>query len=219
MKKIISLNIILIVMIIFTVGVIKFSPVVIAGYNMYKEATNHVSISAKADEIKNKENYIKLDEISDLYKDKLLKSEDKRFYYHFGMDPIATMRAAANNLLEGRYAQGGSTITQQLAKNMYFSFEKKFERKVAELFVAFQLENDFTKDEILELYCNITYFGEGCYGLKEAAMHYYGSTPAKLTDSQIDALVWTLKSPNNYNPNKYKNIAKVENFKMQLAVN
>jgi membrane peptidoglycan carboxypeptidase len=106
--------------------------------------------------------------------------------------------------MAGRFEQGGSTITQQLAKNMYFSFEKKYERKVAELFVAFQLEKELTKDEILELYCNIAYYGEGCYGLKQAAEHYYGVDPLELSEVQIVALVWTLKSPNNYNPNAYK---------------
>ncbi len=163
-----------------------------------------MSISDKVEEIRQDENYITFDEIPEEYINQVLKSEDKRFYYHLGFDPISTTRAMANNIMAGRFEQGGSTITQQLAKNMYFSFEKKYERKVAELFVAFQLEKELTKDEILELYCNIAYYGEGCYGLKQAAEHYYGVDPLELSEVQIVALVWTLKSPNNYNPNAYK---------------
>jgi membrane peptidoglycan carboxypeptidase len=185
-------------------GIIKISPIVVTGYEMYKTAVEAMSISDKVEEIRQDKNYITFDEIPEEYIKQVLRSEDKRFYYHFGFDPISTTRAMANNLMAGRFEQGGSTITQQLAKNMYFSFEKNYERKVAELFVAFQLEKELTKDEILELYCNIAYYGEGCYGLKQAAEHYYGVDPLELSEVQIVALVWTLKSPNNYNPNAYK---------------
>ena len=94
--------------------------------------------------------------------------------------------------------EGGSTITQQLAKNLYFTFDKKLERKVAELFVAFQLEHMLTKDEILELYCNVVYFGEGCYGLQEASEHYYNISSDELSVEQASALAFTIKRP-NYN--------------------
>ncbi len=202
--KKVRISILVLALIGLIAGIIKISPIVVTGYEMYKTAIETMSISDKVEEIRQDENYITFDEIPEEYIKQVLKSEDKRFYYHLGFDPISTTRAMANNIMAGRFEQGGSTITQQLAKNMYFSFEKKYERKVAELFVAFQLEKELTKDEILELYCNIAYYGEGCYGLKQAAEHYYGVDPLELSEVQIVALVWTLKSPNNYNPNAYK---------------
>ncbi len=202
--KKVRISILVLALIGLVAGIIKISPIVVTGYEMYKTAVETMSISDKVEEIRQDENYITFDEIPEEYINQVLKSEDKRFYYHLGFDPISTTRAMANNIMAGRFEQGGSTITQQLAKNMYFSFEKKYERKVAELFVAFQLEKELTKDEILELYCNIAYYGEGCYGLKQAAEHYYGVDPLELSEVQIVALVWTLKSPNNYNPNAYK---------------
>ena len=147
-------------------------------------------------------NYVDLDDISDYFKDEIIKSEDKRFRFHFGIDPLAIVRAIKNDLLAGSFVEGGSTITQQLAKNMYFDFDKNFERKVAEVFVAFHLEKDYTKDEILEMYLNCIYFGENCYGIKEAANHYYGAVPDNMSKAQADSLVITIKCPNLYNPNE-----------------
>ncbi|RPF48818.1 transglycosylase [Hydrogenoanaerobacterium saccharovorans] len=180
---------------------IRYAPVVSTGVEMYQSAVEKTSIQDKIKKIKTKETYVTLDQISQEYLDKVIDSEDRRFYWHCGIDFIATARAMYNNIKAGAFIQGGSTITQQLAKNLYFSFEKKYERKVAELLVALNLETKLTKKEILELYCNITYFGEGCYGIKEAALHYYNVEPSQLTSKQAEALVKTLKAPNNYNPN------------------
>lgn len=183
--------------------ILKVFPTIKSGYNMYKSAIDEVSVEQLIKQIKSDSDYIKLDEISNDYITLLLESEDKRFYYHPGFDIIAIARAMYNNVKQGYFAQGGSTITQQLAKNLYFSFEKKMERKVAELFVALELERLLTKDEILELYCNVAYYGEGCYGITEASRHYYGVSPSTLTKEQASSLVLTLKSPNRYNPNAY----------------
>lgn len=193
-------------LIILSVSILCFSkamPVISSGYKMYQSAVKENSVEKVVDNIKEKEGYVNLDTIPKDYIKELLQSEDKRFYYHLGIDPIATTRAMFNNVVAGSFVQGGSTITQQLAKNMYFSFEKKLERKVAEVFVAFELERNYSKDEILELYLNVIYFGEGCYGVKEAANHYYGVEPQNLNEEQIGELVFTIKSPNNYNPNVY----------------
>ncbi|HCL02862.1 MAG TPA: glycosyl transferase [Lachnoclostridium phytofermentans] len=181
----------------------KAIPVISSGYKMYQNAVKGNSVESVVDNIKEKEGYFKLNTIPEDYIKELIQSEDKRFYYHFGMDPIATTRAMFHNVMAGSFVEGGSTISQQLAKNMYFSFEKKMERKVAEVLVAFELERNYSKDEILELYLNVIYFGEGCYGVKEAANHYYGVEPQNLSEEQIGELVFTIKSPNNYNPNVY----------------
>lgn len=204
MKKTIKIEIIVVMIIAIMLTTIKISPILQGGFNLYKTAKSEISLEGKIEELKEKDTYVSLDEINTEFVDTLLKSEDKRFYYHFGIDPIATSRAIYNDIRLGYFAQGGSTITQQLAKNIYFSFEKRIERKVAELFAAFDIERKMTKDEILEIYINIIYYGEGCFGLKEAANHYYFVEPIELTSEQITALVWTIKSPNNYNPNEWK---------------
>lgn len=177
--------------------------IIYEGYSMYRTAVREESIDMKIEELRNNPNYIQLDDVSDEFLKRLVKSEDRRFRYHFGVDPIAIVRATFNNVMAGYYKEGGSTITQQLAKNMYFSFEKKMERKIAEVFVAVELEKKLTKNEILELYINEIYFGEDCYGIKEASAHYYEATPDELTNDQIDALVQTIKAPTFYNPNVY----------------
>lgn len=192
---------------VFTYAFIKVFPIVKEGYNMYYVAVNEESIQTKLDKLKEDDTYITFDKIPEEFKKQILHSEDKRFYYHMGIDPIAIARATVHNIQVGSFQQGGSTITQQLAKNLYFSFEKKLERKVAELFVAFQLETLLSKDEILELYCNVVYFGEGCYGLEEAAEHYYNTQPNSLSEDQIAMLVYTIKSPNYFNPNVCEKIA------------
>ncbi|GAB6109763.1 biosynthetic peptidoglycan transglycosylase [Fusibacter bizertensis] len=184
-----------------TVSMIKVAPIVSRGYDMYKSAIQEKSIQETIDGIRNNANYITLDKIPKAYQEAVIRSEDKRFYYHIGIDLLATGRAMFNNIIEGAYVQGGSTITQQLAKNMYFSFEKKYERKIAELFVALKLESMLSKEDILELYCNITYLGEGCYGINEASNYYYKVAPEDLTTTQITILVAALKNPTKLNPN------------------
>ena len=140
------------VLITMLIGAIVTAPTVYKGYKLYKAAIKETTIAEKVAEIKRSVNYVDLDDISDYFKDEIIKSEDKRFRFHFGIDPLAIVRAIKNDLLAGSFVEGGSTITQQLAKNMYFDFDKNFERKVAEVFVAFHLEKDYTKDEILEMY-------------------------------------------------------------------
>ncbi len=175
----------------------------VTGYRMYQDAVFEQSVEEKAEQIRNKEGYIPLDRISDHFLEELIYEEDRDFYSHSGIDCGALLRALLHDIRAGRFVEGGSTITQQLAKNLYFTGEKKLERKVAEMFVAFELEHAFTKDEILELYCNVVYFGEGCYGIGEAAQHYYGIPASELDESQAQALAYTLKAPVYYNPNVY----------------
>ncbi|WMJ22510.1 biosynthetic peptidoglycan transglycosylase [Paludicola sp. MB14-C6] len=202
MRKKISYFISIVLLAAIVVIAICITPIICDGYHMYKKAITSVSLNEVITKVRNDDSYIKLDDISDEYLKAVVQSEDKRFYYHIGIDPIATVRAFYNNIKSQSFLQGGSTITQQLAKNLYFSFEKKMDRKVAELFVAFDLERLLTKDEILELYCNVTYFGQNCVGLKEAANHYYGVEPKALSTKQAAALAHALRSPNSFNPKK-----------------
>jgi membrane peptidoglycan carboxypeptidase len=183
------------------VAMVISGPIVKTGYDMYKDATTHTSLEVRIERLKSDENYVGLEAISPEFLRQVVDSEDRRFYTHNGINLISTTRALLKNVKAGSTVEGGSSITQQLAKNMYFSFEKRYERKVAELFVAFDLERIATKDEILEMYCNIAYFGEGCYGLREATLHYFDLEPLQISSEQAASLVKTLKSPNYYNPN------------------
>ncbi len=190
-----TLLIVMIVALVITVPIVK------TGYDMYKDATTHTHVQDRIERLKSDENYVTIDAISPEFLSQVIDSEDRRFYMHSGINLISTARAMLKNVKAGSTVEGGSSITQQLAKNMYFTFEKRYERKVAELFVAFDLEKIANKDEILEMYCNIAYFGEGCYGIREATLHYYDIEPMDISIEQATSLVKTLKSPNYYNPN------------------
>lgn len=170
------------------------------GYKVYQDVIEEKNIEQRVAELQDKEDYVKLDEIADVYVELVVESEDHRFYQHHGVDYIGLTRAMLTNLATWSYKEGGSTITQQLAKNLCLSFEKSLDRKFAEVFIAWQLERDYSKDEILEMYLNITYLGEGNYGIKAASNYYYNVEPSQLTKEQAEVLVRTLKSPSVYNP-------------------
>ncbi len=150
------------------------------GYSMYKKAIEKISVEDKVTEIRNDENYVEKEKISNDLKNAVVSIEDKRFYEHFGVDLYSIGRAFVNNIQSNKITGGGSTITQQLAKNMYFTQDKKITRKIAEIFVALDLEEKYEKDDILELYLNIIYFGDGYYGVKEAANGYFDKEPSEL---------------------------------------
>ena len=143
------------------------------GYNMYKDAIENIPLKEKVAEIKAKENYVEFSELPSTYINAVISVEDKRFYKHNGIDIIAIGRAAINDIKAKSLVEGGSTITQQLAKNMYFTQEKKIERKIAEVFMAWQIEKNYSKEEIFELYVNTIYFGDGYYTVKEACRRIF----------------------------------------------
>ncbi len=142
---------------------------------------------------------VSLDEVPQHFVDALLSMEDRRFYYHLGIDPIGLARAAMENRAAGRIVQGGSTITQQLAKYSLLSSDRTMERKRKEAWLALSLELRLSKDEILERYVSSAYFGQGCYGLRAAAKQYFGATVPDLTLPQSAYLVALLKSPTALN--------------------
>jgi monofunctional glycosyltransferase len=178
------------------------------GYNMYKTALKDMSIEEKIIDIKSKENYTKISELPQMYKDAVISVEDHRFYRHFGIDIIAIGRAVINDIKEMSFVEGGSTITQQLAKNIYFTQEKKMERKIAEVFMAFKIESKCSKDEILELYLNSSYFGDGCYTVKEASNKYFGKEPNNMSNSECIMLAGIPNAPSVYAPTKNPYLAK-----------
>ncbi|HET7717051.1 MAG TPA: PBP1A family penicillin-binding protein [Bauldia sp.] len=126
--------------------------------------------------------------------------EDRRFWYHLGIDPIGLARASIVNLTSGGIVQGGSTLTQQLAKNLFLKPERTFERKVQEVILAVWLELNLTKREILELYLNRVYLGAGAYGVDAAAHRYFGKSASDVTIAEAATLAGLLKAPGRYSP-------------------
>ncbi len=143
---------------------------------------------------------IPLDRMSPHLVRAVLAVEDQRFYDHAGVDFVRVLGAALNNLREGRAAQGGSTITQQLARQGFLSTEKTITRKLREVVVAARLEGEFSKDEILELYLNKAYFGSGLYGVEAASLGFFGKQAADLDVAEAAMLAGLVKSPSTYAP-------------------
>src|SRR5262245_24487460 len=130
----------------------------------------------------------------------ILAIEDQRFYDHRGIDVVRVAGAALNNVMEGRLAQGGSTLTQQLARQMFLTPDKTLRRKVTEIFVAARLERQFTKDEILGMYLNKVYFGDGLYGVEAASLGYFGKHAADVSVAEAALLAGLVKAPSSYAP-------------------
>jgi penicillin-binding protein 1A len=130
----------------------------------------------------------------------VIAAEDHRFYGHFGVDPIGLLRAALANISAGHVVQGGSTITQQLAKNLFLTPERSFSRKIQETLLALWLEHRFTKDQILEIYLNRVYLGAGAYGVDAAAHRYFNKSARRISLYESAAIAGLLKAPSRFNP-------------------
>ena len=147
-----------------------------------------------------KEHYIVLDEIPLYLRRAIIAVEDSRFYSHNGFDITGIARAAVANVEAGQIKEGGSTITQQLVKNLFLSQEQSFTRKAEELMLAVAVEKNFTKDEILELYLNTIYFGSNFYGIYDAAKGYFGIEPKDLSIAESAMLAGLPNAPSLYSP-------------------
>ena len=164
-------------------------------YRMLIEASPLIN---KEESIQKLPHYVTLKEMDPTFLKAIIAIEDPSFYHHYGIRFTNVMEAFLTNLKEQRLAMGGSTITQQLAKNIYLEQDKHFTRKAAELFFAFDLERTFTKDEILELYLNIIYFGDGYYGIQEAAQGYFHKDADELNDNEATILAGLPQAPAIY---------------------
>ena len=157
-------------------------------YNLYKTTLENEDLISRVDKVEWSEDYIPLQYVSDYFQDAIVAVEDPHFYEHDGFNLKAIIRALKADIEKKEYAQGGSTITQQVAKNLCFSGEKTISRKVAELLVARDLEKLYTKDEILELYVNVIYYGDGYTGIGPASWGYYGISPMDMDFKQSTLL-------------------------------
>ena len=168
------------------------------GFNLYREALEETDLNQMAAAIQSSETYTPASDLPDLYLQAVVAVEDHRFYAHPGFDAIATTRALVNDLKAGSIVEGGSTITQQLAKNQYFTQEQTIERKIAEVFMALTMEQHFSKRTILELYVNSIYFGDGYEGIGNASKGYFGKAPGALDADESTLLAGIPNAPSVY---------------------
>ncbi len=141
-----------------------------------------------------------LKEMSPFLPKAVIATEDRRFYHHFGIDPVGMVRAAVTDLRAGQIVQGGSTITQQLAKILFLTPERSLARKIRETLLALWLEHRFSKDQILEIYLNRVYLGAGTYGVDAAAHRYFGKSAAQLNLFESAVVAGLLKAPTRFSP-------------------
>ena len=195
------------------------SYIVFDGYKLYKKAVDATPVDQMISNVKSSEKYTASKDISPYFLNAVVAVEDRRFYTHNGFDIISTARAVVTNIISGELMEGGSTITQQLSKNLYFSMDKNFSRKVAEVFMSAQIESSCTsKDEILEMYVNVIYFGNNCYGVKDAAAFYFGKSPKDLTLDEASLLAGLPKAPSSYGVNREKQLKRQEDVLEAMVV-
>lgn len=173
---------------------------VYSGYEKYRAAARNLPVDKIYATLSQKENYTEIADISQTLADATVCVEDRRFYKHNGVDVIGMLRALVYDVRTKSLAEGGSTITQQLAKNVYFAGDNSPTRKIAEIFAAADIEKTYTKEQILEMYFNAIYYGSGCYCVYDAAMTYFAETPASLSDAQATLLAGVPNAPSVYSP-------------------
>lgn len=188
-------KVVAVILILISVSVIYL---LLKGHTMYQEAIKETPIEEKVKEIRGKYDYCKINEIPDIYKKAVIAVEDHRFYNHHGVDPISIGRALIKDIQAMSFVEGGSTLTQQLCKNIYFTQEKKISRKIAEAFMAWDLESKYEKHEILEMYINTSYYGSGYYGIKQAAKGYFNKEPKELNEYECTILAGIPNAPSLY---------------------
>ena len=207
MKFIKKLFIAIIVLIILICSVIF-----LVGHFYYSKALKEKPLITRVDEITNKENFVKFENMSSYYRNAVISVEDHRFYDHGPVDFIAIARATFTNIKNRELQEGGSTITQQVAKNIVFSQEKSWMRKVGEIFAAYDLEKNYSKREIFELYVNTSYFGDGYYGIHEASYGYYNKSPKDLNLDESSILAGVPNAPSVYAPTVNPDLAKKRQY-------
>lgn len=186
---------------ILVIIIIIGSVLYLNGNKLYKEKLSEISLENKVSSVRENSNFIKLNSLPTYYKDAVVSVEDRRFFSHGTIDFIALARATFSNIKQKDFKEGGSTITKQTAKNLYLIKEKDVSnRKVAEFLIGRDLEKKYNKDEILELYVNTIYFGDGYYGIQEASKGYFNKDAKDLTLYEATMLAGVPNAPSLYAP-------------------
>ena len=178
------------------------------GYDKYKAALLERPLVDVITELQSKENYTQYEEVPEIYYKALVAVEDRRFYKHNGFDIIGSARAIYNDIKAWELLEGGSTISQQLAKNLYFPQDNTLQRKIAEVFMAMEIEREYEKEDVLEFYVNGIYYGSGYYSIYDASFGYFDKEPKDMTDYECTLLVGIPNAPSIYSLNVRPDLAK-----------
>ena len=178
----------------------------------YNKALKEKPLITRVDEITSKENFVKFEDMAADYRNAVISVEDHRFYDHGPVDFIAIGRAIFTNVKNKELQEDGSTITQQVAKNIVFSQDKSWVRKVGEIFASYDLEKNYNKREIFELYVNTAYFGDGYYGIYDASYGYYNKSPKDLNLDESSMLAGVPNAPSVYSPTVNPSLAKKRQY-------
>ena len=184
-----------VLLVLVAIGAVAAAIVAVRGYALYRDVLAERPVEEAVEEARSAEGYVRVEELPDFYLRAVVAIEDHRFYEHPGFDVIAICRAAWHDLTTLSLEQGGSTITQQLAKNLFLTQEKDFSRKVAEVLLALDLAASYEKGEILELYVNTSYFGDGRTGIGPAARGYLGKEPSQMTEGECALMAGLPNAP------------------------
>lgn len=193
-------------------GIIILAIIVVLAYLgiIYNEVNTEIKagkIEKTVEGIRSRNTYIKKEKIDELYLKAVIAAEDRRYYSHGAVDVVGFSRAMYNNIISMKLKEGGSTITQQLSKNIFLDQRAEIDRKIKELFYSIELEKKYSKDDILELYVNTSYFGAGYYGIGPATKGYYDKTPEKLSLNEAAFLAGVPNAPSVYNPYEHYDLA------------
>ena len=193
---------------LFIILILVGTFVFLIGFGYYTNTLHKKSLVERVEQITSKENYVPYSELSKNYINAVISVEDHRYYSHGPVDFIGIARAMYTNIRDKEFDEGGSTITQQVAKNVVFNQDKTLIRKVGEVFAAFDLEKNYSKDEILAIYVNSSYFGDGYYGIYDASMGYFKKEPKDLNLDESSMLAGIPNAPSVYAPTVNIDLAK-----------
>lgn len=197
MKKIIKIISVL-VSLLLAVALVFCLAFGVMGYQRYQLAIEEKPLQEAVLEITTNSSYVPYEEISPYFVQALVSVEDRRFFQRKGIDVIAFGRALLTNFFSGEIVEGGSTIGQQVAKNIYFTHSPSLTRKVAEIFLLYDLERNYTQEEIFAIYANIIYYGDGYNGIASASRGYFNKEPGELTLAEASLLAGLPQSPAIY---------------------
>lgn len=209
-------RLILLLLIIF---VVVCAVCIRSGYDKYKQTLADKPVEAVISELTSKENYTVYEDIPQIYVNALVAVEDRRFYIHNGFDIIGSARAILRDIKAREMVEGGSTISQQLAKNLYFPQDNTLTRKIAEIFMAVKMEQMYDKEQIIEFYVNAIYYGSGYYSLYDASVGYFGKKPSEMSDFECTLLAGIPNAPSVYSLDVSPDLAKKrQNWVLQSMV-
>ena len=188
--------------------VISLSIIFMIGFGYYSNTLKEKPLVNRVEEVTSKEHYTPFEQLPKNYIDAVIATEDHRYYDHGAIDPIGIARAFYTNIRDGDFDEGGSTITQHVAKNVVFNQDKTLVRKLGEIFASYDLEKHYSKDEIFALYVNSSYFGDGYYCIYDAAKGYYNKEPKDLSLAEASMLAGVPNAPSVYAPTVNPDLAK-----------